>query len=166
MKKIIALLTLLISSVNFAQQEAKLDITDALVFKTIDISYETYINDQTSIGASVLYSFENKTAKFRYNEKFMFSPYVRHYFTTNKAWNLFGEGFIGVSTGYNERKVENADSIYDGYTDGTLGIGIGTKYLSSSGLVVDIYAGVGRNLFSTNSPIVTPRIGVNIGWRL
>lgn len=166
MKKILLLTALFSSFIGFAQQEVKLDIGDALVFKTIDISYETYLNEQTSFGTSILYSFESKTAKFRYNEKFMLSPYVRHYFTTNQAWNLFAEGFIAVSSGYKEIKIENAPNEYDSYTDGTLGIGIGTKYLASSGLVIDIHAGVGRYLFSANSPIFAPRIGINVGWRL
>jgi hypothetical protein len=33
-------------------------------------------------------------------------------------------------------------------------------------MTIGIYGGAGRNLFSDNSPVVVPSVGVNIGWRL
>ena len=41
----------------------------------------------------------------------------------------------------------------------------GTKYVSTGGLIIDAYAGVGRNLFGSDSPVLVPRVGVNVGWR-
>jgi len=165
MKKILLLITILFTSINYAQQEFKIDIADALILKTVELSYENYITEQTSFGGSVLYSFEKKTSDFRYNEQFMLTPYVRHYFTTNENWNLFGEGFIGVSTGYKETEIDNASNTFEKYSDGALGIAVGSKYISSGGLVIDVYGGLGRNLFSSNSPVIVPRVGVNVGWR-
>jgi len=165
MKKIIFVFIVFISSYNYAQQELKLDIADAIILKTIEFSYENYITDQTSFGASILYSFEEKKSDFRYNEQFMFTPYVRHYFTAYENWNLFGEGFLGISTGYKEIELDDAQNIYEDYSDGALGIAFGTKYVAKGGLVIDIYGGLGRNLFSSNSPVIVPRIGVNVGWR-
>ena len=94
----------------------------------------------------------------------MITPYYRHYFTTNEQWNFFGEGFVGINSG----KKESVDDsgVYDlKYTDGALGIAVGTKYIAEGGLIIDAYAGVGRNLFGTDSPVIVPRIGLNIGWR-
>lgn len=93
MKKLMFAAVLFMSSLGYAQQEVKIDIADALIMKTIDVSYEYYISDQSSVGLSALFNFEKKSADFRYNENSMFSPYFRHYFTTNRNWNHFGEIF-------------------------------------------------------------------------
>lgn len=165
MKKIILIATFLVSSLSFSQQEIKLDLFDALVFKTVEVSYEYYLNEQSSVGISALWNFEKKGVDFRYNEDKMFSPFFRHYFTNGETWNMFGEVFLGINTG--EKKIELASKSieYVQYTDGALGIGIGTKYSSTNGLVIDAHVGLGRNLFSSNSPIIAPRAGVGVGYR-
>ncbi len=165
MKKIILLSALLISSFTFSQREIKLDIADALVIRSLEFSYENYINDESSFGISALLNLAKQDIKFRYNENVLITPYYRHYFTTNEQWNFFGEGFLGINSGKKEA-VKNS-GVYDvKYTDGALGIAVGTKYIADGGLIIGAYAGVGRNLFGSNSPIIVPRIGLNIGWRL
>jgi hypothetical protein len=39
------------------------------------------------------------------------------------------------------------------------------KYIATGGLVIDVYGGLGRNLFGSDSAILVPRIGLNLGWR-
>lgn len=165
MKKSLLLATLFIATTAFAQQELKLNIANALVLKTIDISYEYYISGDTSVGISGLYNFEEKTADFKYNEESMITPYLRHYFTSDRVWNLFGEGFFGIGSGYKKITLDGAPNRYEKYSDSALGIAFGGKYVSESGFVVDLYGGIGRNLFSANSPILVPRVGVNVGWK-
>ena len=164
MKKNILLFTLFIGSFGFAQQEIKLDIGDALVIRSLEFSYEKYLTDDSSFGVSALFNLEKEGVTFRYNENIVITPYYRHYFTTNEQWNFFGEGFMGVNSGKMESIKDSGD--YDiKYTDGALGIAMGTKYIASGGLVIDFYGGVGRNLFGSNSPVLVPRFGLNIGWR-
>ena len=165
MKKLLFLTVITISSLGYAQKEIKLDIADALVIKTLELSYEHYIGTQSSVGISALFSFEKKTSDFRYNEYQMFTPYFRHYFTTDQTWNLFGELFLGINSGYKEIKLEDDSTSYKNYSDGAFGIAVGSKYISDSGLTVGLHAGLGRNLFSSDSPIIVPRVGVNVGWR-
>ncbi len=93
MKKLLFLGVIAISSFSYAQKEIKLDVADALVIKTLELSYEHYIGEQSSVGLSALFSFEEKTADFRYNEYQMFTPYFRHYFTTERTWNLLENFF-------------------------------------------------------------------------
>jgi len=163
MRKILFAFALLISSISFAQQEIKVDIADALALKTLDLSYEYYISDQSSIGISALFNFEGKGSDFRYNEDRMITPYFRHYFTTEAKWNFFGEGWFGLNFG--EKEINNGGTIsYKDYTDGALGISIGTKYTSVGGLVIDAHAGLGRNMFGSDSPIIVPRVGVGVGY--
>ncbi|MFY0603821.1 MAG: DUF3575 domain-containing protein [Flavobacteriaceae bacterium] len=163
MKKLFLVFAFLCSTVSFAQQEIKIDITDALALKTLDISYEYYVSDQSSIGLAALFNFEGKGSDFRYNEDRMITPYFRHYFTTEAKWNFFGEGWFGINFG--EKEVNTSGTIsYEEYTDGALGISIGTKYTSIGGLVIDIHGGLGRNMFGSDSPVIVPRIGVGVGY--
>lgn len=164
MKKSILLFTLFISSITFSQREFKLDIADALIIKTLDFSYENYINEESSFGISVQFNLEKQEVDFRYNENMMITPYYRHYFTTEYNWNFFGEGFFGINSGKKESLKDSG--LYDiEYTDGALGVAVGTKYISNGGLVIDLYGGLGRNLFGSASPVIVPRIGFNVGWR-
>ena len=166
MKKILLIAVILISSVSQAQQEIKVDILDALALKTLEVSYEYYTSERSSVGTSVLYNFEKKSSDFRYNEKFMITPYFRHYFTNNSNWNYFGEIFLGINKGEKEIDLIGSNvKKYEDYTDGALGVAVGSKYISSGGLIVDLYGGLGRNMFSSDSPSIVPRVGVNVGYR-
>ena len=164
MKKFILIFTLFVGSFGFAQQEIKLDIGDALVIRGLEFSYERYLTDDSSFGVSALFNLEKEGVTFRYNENMVITPYYRHYFTTNEQLNFFGEGFFGINSGKKEAIKDSGN--YDvKFTDGALGVAVGAKYIASGGLVIDFYSGVGRNLFGSNSPILLPRVGLNIGWR-
>ena len=164
MKKSLLIFTLFVSTITFSQREFKLDIADALIIKNLDFSYENYINEESSFGISAQFNLAKQEANFRYNENMMITPYYRHYFTTEYNWNFFGEGFFGINSGKKESIKDSG--IYDlEYTDGALGVAVGTKYIANGGLVIDLYGGLGRNLFGSESPVIVPRIGFNIGWR-
>ena len=160
MKKILFTIALLTTCFAQAQQEIKLDLFDALGLKTIEISYEHYLDDQSSVGVSGLINFEKNSSDFRYNEKRAIKPFFRHYFTADSQWNFFGEGFFSLAFGELDKK-----TYYQDYTDGALGVAVGTKYISQSGMTIDIYGGIGRNLFNSDAPVIVPRVGVNVGYR-
>ncbi|MFQ3180836.1 MAG: hypothetical protein ACI9Z4_000422 [Polaribacter sp.] len=164
MKKIVLLCSLLVSSFGFSQQEIKLNIANALVIRSLEISYEKQLSIENSFGISTLFNLVEQEADFRYNENIMITPYFRHYFSAELQWNFFGEVFIGINSGKKET-VENSNNFNFEYTDAALGIAVGTKYTSKGGLIIDIYAGIGRNLFLSDSPILVPRGGLNIGWK-
>lgn len=177
MKRILLLFGLVASITIQAQQnEARLDILDALAMKTLEASYEFSINNETSVGASLLYNFEKEDAKFKYNEKVMFTPYFRYYLpisSTNfsNRFNFFGELFLGINSGKKEGEKKTTGEIekkvkeYNNYTDGALGVAGGLKYVSEQNFVFDAHAGIGRNMFSEDSPSIVPRIGVSIGYK-
>lgn len=164
MKKLIIVFGLLISSFGYSQQELKLDIADALVIRSLEFSYESYLSDENSFGVSALFNLAKQDASFRYNENMMITPYFRHYFTYEAKWNFYGEGFVGINSGKKE-SIEDSNNFDVKYTDAALGIAVGTKYVATGGLLIDGYIGVGRNLFGSDSPILVPRVGLNIGWR-
>ncbi len=154
-----------------AQQEARLDILDALVMKSLEVSYEAYLNNETSLGASLFYNFSKDNAKFRYNEDLMITPYFRYYLPISSSslssdFKFFGELFLGINKGNKKVNIEDEDVKKTvSYTDGALGIGGGLKYVSEQNFVFDAHAGIGRNLFSEKSPAIVPKIGVSIGYR-
>ena len=99
MKKIVLFVLTFAPCMCFAQEEFKVTITDALALKTLSISYEHYATEQTSIGISGLFNFEGKNSDFRYNEDYMYTAFVRHYFSPQNVWNFFGELFFPTTKG-------------------------------------------------------------------
>ena len=164
MKKYLLLVSLIFGGVAYAQQEVKFDFLDAVALKTIEVSYEYYLDNQSSVGLSALFNLEKKTADFRYNEKTMLSPFFRHYFTTEARWNFFGEAFFSWNEG--DKKIEtNGQETFVNYNDIAIGAAIGSKYISNGGLTIDIHGGVGRNLSGEKGPVLVPRVGLNIGYQ-
>jgi len=164
MKKILLLFTICFISSIYAQQEFKLNITDALALKTLTVSYEYYFNEETSIGISGLFNFEDESSDFRYNENTVITPYFRHYFSTESLWNFFGELFVAYNT-RDDEFTSMGELINSKYSDAALGLAVGYKYISTGGFTVDLHGGLGRNLFSDDSRTIIPRVGVNIGWQ-
>lgn len=164
MKKLVVILVLFGTSFAQAQQEIKVDLFDGLIMKSIEVSYEYFLNEESSVGLSAFFNLEKQSASFRYNEDTMFTPYFRHHFPSQTNWNFFGEVFIGINNGEEKIKVDEVNT-YEKYTDAALGVSAGTKYISAKGFVIDIYAGLGRNLFDSLSPSMVVRGGINVGYR-
>ncbi len=78
MKKLLSITLLFLSLSVFSQQELRFDIADALALRSLDITYEYSISEQTSIGVSALFNFEGRNSDFRYNEDQMITPFFRH----------------------------------------------------------------------------------------
>lgn len=73
---------------------------------------------------------------------------------------------MGINTGEREIEVEGSTvKQYKEYTDGALGLAFGSKYVSSGGFVLDVYGGLGRNLFTSEARSIVPRVGINLGYR-
>ncbi len=157
MKKIVVIITIFCINFLQAQQEVSIDLGDALVIKTLEVTYERYIGEQSSVGVSALFNFQERNSDFRYNEDNMITPFFRHYFTSARNWNYFGEIFLGINSGETDSGVS--------YTDGALGIAVGSKYVSNGGFMVSVLGGLGRNFFTDTAPAVVPRIGLNVGYR-
>jgi len=167
MRKLAVIIGVFIGSVSYSQQEIKVDLLDALALKTVEVSYEHYISNQSSVGLAVLFNLEDKSSGFRYHEDRMLTPFFRHYFSQHGQWDMFGEVFFGLNKGEKELDalIGSNSKRFKSYTDGTLGVALGTKYISPAGFILDIYGGLGRNMFSDTSPSVVPRVGVNLGYR-
>lgn len=167
MKKFIFLSLFLTSFAINAQKtsEIKLDVFDILALKALDVSYEHIMNSESSIGLSILFNFE-KTASFRYKQDFALTPYFRQHLFDRGNVNFFGELFGSINSGKKEIEENNILIEKKDYTDFAFGLGFGGKYVSENGFILDIHAGVGRNLFNTDiSPELVPRVGISVGKR-
>ena len=172
MKKIIIIGAVLIGFLANAQQrhEAKLDIFDLAAFKAIDVTYQYILNEESAVGMSIFKSLADKDNIFGYREDFSITPFYRQYFPMGAVENIFVEAFFAINTGIKTIDVlnglnENIPTDFK-YTNGAFGLTGGKSFISPRGFVLDIYVGLGRNLFNNEySPNLVPRIGINAGYR-
>ncbi len=176
MKKIVIVLVAIIGFQSFAQEhEVKLDVFDLAVFKSLDLTYMYILNEESGVGISIFKNLADADNIFKQREDFTITPYYRQYFALGRTENIYAEGFLAINSGRDFYKEEIiiggvATGEYEEkelkYTDGAFGFVIGKSFISPRGFVLDLYAGVGRNLFdSEGSPSLIPRIGINTGFR-
>ncbi len=188
MKKLLIIFIIVLPFFSFSQEEQpavkhhelKGNAFNLIVFKAVDFSYEYLIDAESSIGTSFFYNLkDNKQSVFEevfdfyYHEELAVTTYYRHYFLDKNTSGFFLEAF-GM---YNVQ--EDFDDYYDDGYDGILyldessnnfavGISVGGKFVSKNGFVVDIYGGIGRNIYSSNEEIATEvvrRVGASLGYR-
>lgn len=170
MKKILLVLMLLVVFSGYSQKEPitpvekkneiHLNAFNVIVFKWLDVSYERVLNEESSVGISLLTNLDKDYAYFRH---YSVTPYYRHFFSKGYAKGFFMEAFTMLNSG-------ESDYWYDAdidkqFTDVAFGIGVGGKFLTKGGFVGEVHAGIGRNLFDDNAPEVVPRGGVSFGYR-
>lgn len=167
MKKVFILFVLLSTlSLSAQNNQIKVDLLDILVLRTLDVSYENQLNDEASVGFSVFINFEPKSANFRYNEDFQITPYFRRFLTNTGGFDIFGELFGTLNFAETEEVIENeiVEEESKNYSDFALGLGAGLKHVSNNGYILEINAGLGRNLFNSSiSRQFVPRFGISIG---
>jgi hypothetical protein len=174
MKKIFILLLCIAGLNASAQEENRLDFKKNefkgnalfLVLGTLELTYERLINEESGVGISVHVPFTNES-----DINFSVTPYYRFYFGKKPAAGFFVEGFGMLN------QVE--DSIYDynsnfedkekTITDLAFGLGLGGKWITKRGVLFEINAGIGRNLFNEYNDNrdyeFIGRGGITVGYR-
>lgn len=183
MKKTILVLALLISVASFAQNgeedvvtlpqnELRINMTNLIAFKWVDISYERILNEESSIGVGTLFSLDNSSDGLDEYRTFSLTPYYRHFFSKKYAKGFFVEAFGMLHSGKDEYYI-----IYDGitepngliddgkYTDFAIGVSAGAKFVTKRGFVAEFYFGIGRDLLNNSDLEVVGRGGLAIGYR-
>ncbi|XLS28049.1 hypothetical protein ACJD0Z_12665 [Flavobacteriaceae bacterium M23B6Z8] len=150
-----------------------LDVLSALVFPAFNPRYEYVLNKYSGVGADLNINFDNENGS-EILEKFSFSPFYRQYFFSKEdfgAKGFYGEGFLKFYTYENDFTLfigDAANTTTETYFETAFGIGIGWKWVSDSGFIIDINAGLGRNLGLADDPDerdFTGKFGVNFGWQ-
>lgn len=125
------------------------------VLKFPMFSYEYLINDGSSVGLSAGFPLD-EIDSFRY----IATPFYRVFFSEKKAAGFFIEGSSSLF-GYREDAEDPTTEFGIG-----LGIAVGGKFITSNGLVGELFLGIGRPLNIDNLFIdAYPRIGITIGKR-
>lgn len=181
MKRILITLMLLVTFSSYAQieiekpaekkNEVYLNAYNLIAFKWFDVSYEYLLHEEASIGVSALISLDEESFGYDSYRQYSVTPYYRHFFSNKYAQGFFMEAFGMINGGTHEYYY--FEEIYDSvgeyrdenYTDLAFGISVGAKFLSKRGFIGEIHGGVGRNLFSENSPEVVGRASISFGYR-
>ena len=177
--KVISIILVLLISYQFVQAQNKNNtdsIQTSLIRKNeikvnavfllagaLEVFYERNINESSSAGISVLVPFVQEDIDWNLN--YYISPYYRVFFGEKYAAGFFFEGFgmLNSAERYNFVEDINKDVI-----DFALGIGLGGKWVTKKGLVFELNAGIGRNLFNTkehSDSAIIGKFGFNLGYR-
>lgn len=160
------------------KHEVSLDVVAAIAGLGINPRYEYVLGRYSGVGVDLNIGILDDDDSFDYYETFSITPYYRQYFFSKEdygAKGFYGEGFAKVftfeDTYYNADFSGSGSNVTESYTEAALGVGIGWKWVSDSGFLIDIGFGIGRNLGLADEPEgnylpeVTGRGGVNFGWR-
>ena len=169
---LISIILLLLFSVKGYSQEVeekiyhheiRVDLFQLIVLPAIELTYERFIDPQSSWGITVFVNFDN-SMDYR-NENFEISPFYRLYFQKEAKANqgFFAQAFMSLTQGYYDN--------HDGgpnLTDTSIGVAagaiVGTKWVNKKKASFEIHAGVGRFL-NFDKGRAYPRINFAIGKR-
>jgi len=177
MKRIIFTLAFIVTTIGFAQDtepqnEFKKNELKGnalfLVLGSFDISYERILNKESGVGLSINAPID----KDNWDINYAVTGYYRYYFGKKPAAGFFGEAF-GMLNNIDDYVYNDTASFYNykpqTLTDFALGIGLGGKWITKNGLLLEINAGVGRNLFNNQYDDrdyeLIGKAGITVGYR-
>ncbi|WP_297806125.1 DUF3575 domain-containing protein [uncultured Polaribacter sp.] len=190
-KKTTLLVFLFVSTVIFAQNkeekypqdidkkhEVKINTFSLIALSSLNVSYESLIHKNSSFGLDLFLNFNNDS-DINFPRQFSLTPYYRWFFSEKfAARGFFVEAFGMLNTQkdsyYNGNSIEN-DWLFDGrsediqVTDFALGISAGGKFITRKNFVAEVYLGIGRNLFNSDTNLINTNIvtrgGISLGYR-
>ena len=174
MRKIVLVACVLFGIMVNAQEAKKYDFGRnelkgnalALVFGSFNVSYERILNEESAVGVAVNLPFDNKN----WNINHTLTGYYRYYFGKKPAVGFFGEAF-GMLNNVDDYVYNDGTNYYElkTLTDFALGIGLGGKWVTKKGLLLEINGGLGRNLFNNQYDDrdfeLIGRLGISVGYR-
>ena len=148
------------------QNEIRLGVIKLLGGTILEAGYEYLKNKNTGYGAYLSVNFAKNEND--YPEDFSLTPFYRAYFKKNDEYGTNGffiEGFTSFFSGDNEIQTDNFELDYEGFFDISLGATIGYKWMNSSGFIIEIKAGAGRNLLNQSDLEALFKGDLYIGYR-
>lgn len=156
------------------KNELKINMSNLIGFKWLDLGYERILNEESSIGFGTLVSLDSEIQGIDEYRTFSITPYYRHFFSNKYAQGFFVEAFTMLHTGdeevYYDYYESSTDTYYNDYernkyTDFAVGISVGAKFVTKRGFIAEIYLGIGRDMLGNSDIEVVGRGGVSIGYR-
>ena len=122
-----------------------------------EISYERLINSESSFGASIGFAVDPDI-----DINFYFLPYYRIYFGKKHAAGFFleGNGILISEESFEDFGTNSSNELGAG-----VGISVGGKFLTDTGLIGEVVLGVSRNFNGSSNTVAFPRIGIMLGKR-
>ncbi|MEO0902689.1 MAG: DUF3575 domain-containing protein [Bacteroidota bacterium] len=133
-----------------------------------EATYERNLNKKSSLGITGLYVFSQKNDE---DTNFLISPFYRRYFGKKYASGFFLEGFgtFGSTDGKQLTDMDGNLTLNEGpdVLDFSLGLGIGSKWVTKSGITFEVMVGLGLHLFNSNKTDHNSvnRRALSIGYR-
>ena len=156
------------NSENTKKNELKLNVILPLT-GALEGTYERNLNKNSSLGVSVFTVFNSDKSHDDLN--YSLSPYYRRYFGKKFASGFFAEGF-GMLSSIDGKKIydtNNNSILTEGsdVIDFSLGLGLGSKWVTKSGIIFEVNAGWGKLLFNADKTDNTQviRVGFHLGYR-
>lgn len=154
------------------RNELSVNAFNLVAFGIIEITYERVIDENSSwaIEGFIQPGKDDYLDEAYYKDLSVTGKY-KHFFSSTYARGFYVHGFGMISNGEYETNYyynENIDDyIYEteNYTDFAIGFGLGGKFVSPGGFLLDLNAGIGRNLLSDVSPTIVGQFMVNLGFR-
>ena len=151
------------------KNEFKLN-TALLLLGTFEADYERNLNKNSSLGISFLIPLFNKE-KSNEDINYTISPYYRRYFGKKYASGFFVEGFTMLNstdgkqiTDINGNLTLNEEP---DVIDMSIGLGLGSKWVTKSGVTFEVNAGYGKLLFNADKTdhTIVAKFGLHLGYR-
>ncbi|MFN4763980.1 hypothetical protein ACKGJN_12705 [Gillisia sp. Q332] len=157
---------------DITKNEVSIGALNLVAFGALDVAYERIITPNTSwaVEAFILaLNRDNEDIAEAYRKNFSLTGKFKYFFSERTAWGFYVNGLTMISTGENDKSFYNFDGIYqsvtENFTDLAVGFGLGGKFVAKQGFLLDLNAGIGRNLFNSESPTIIGQFGVNLGYR-
>lgn len=154
------------------QNELSINAFNLVSLGIIELTYERVIDENSSWAIEgFIHPDKNDYIDELYYKDFSLTGKYKHFFSSTYARGFYVSGFGMISSGkyetdydYNENLGEY---IYEteNYTDFAIGFGLGGKFVSQGGFMLDLNTGIGRNLLSDVSPTIVGQFMVNLGFR-
>lgn len=164
-----------VNSRDFTYNEISLGALNLVAFGAIDVAYERIMTPNTSWAVEAFFlalNKKNEDLSEAYSKDFSITGKVKYFFSERSAWGFYVNGLTMISSGnYTPDNIRPYDDIIysepaeEKYTDLALGFGLGGKFVAKQGFFVDLSTGIGRNLFSANSPTIIGQFNANLGFR-
>ena len=152
------------------RNELSLDVLAGIAIPAINPRYEYILGKHSGVGVDLFVAITGDDFEFDDYEKFSVTPFFRQYFFSKEdfgAKGFYAEGFIKFFT-FEDFDFQNNLATEENYFETSIGAGIGWKWISESGFLVDLGIGFGRNLGLPSvefNESVQLRGGLHFGWR-
>lgn len=167
MKKTVTLLSFFLTIFVSAQEAQETNVTEVKInglsisLGTVEFEFERSINSNSSFGTSFFTTFNDSNRAFAFDYDSGITGFYRYYLGKNFTSGIFLEGF-GMFHNTRRPKFNAGTEIA---SDFLIGLGLGYKWVSKNGIILQTNFSPGINLFNKSINRTNGRAGISIGYR-